>query len=99
MKTNQCALVLQHLAERGSITPLEAMQDYGIMRLAARIADLRKLGYRISSEAETANNRFGEAVRYARYTLTEGAKNSDILYCSSVQRQGQPCNDIRADKA
>lgn len=71
MKNNQCQMILAHLMERGSITPLEAMQDYGIMRLAARISDLRKLGYRISSEAETANNRFGEAVRYARYSMAE----------------------------
>lgn len=70
-KDNQCAQVLDYLTEHGSITPREAIQEYGIMRLAARISDLRKLGYRITSEAEIANNRYGKPVRYARYSMAE----------------------------
>ena len=42
-------LVLRHLRERGSITPLEAYAEYGIMRLGARIWELRQRGYRIES--------------------------------------------------
>ena len=44
---SQCNRVLQHLQAYGSITPLEAMQEYGIMRLGARIYDLKKMGYSI----------------------------------------------------
>ena len=36
----QCEKVLEYMKEFGSITPIEAMQDIGCMRLAARIADL-----------------------------------------------------------
>ena len=46
---SQCNRVLQHLQAYGSITPLEAMQEYGIMRLGARIYDLKKKGIRIGS--------------------------------------------------
>lgn len=35
----QTEMILGHLKEHGSITPLEAIRDYGIMRLGARIWD------------------------------------------------------------
>lgn len=43
----QCEKVLEYMKEFGSITPIEAMQDIGCMRLAARIADLVDQGYAI----------------------------------------------------
>ena len=57
---SQCELVLDHLKNHGSISHKEAEELYGIARLAARIADLRKLGVRISSHTETGKNRRGE---------------------------------------
>jgi hypothetical protein len=42
--------VLHHLEKRGSLTPLQAMDCYGIMRLAARIGELRRDGHDIASE-------------------------------------------------
>ena len=41
--------VLKHLETGRSLSPLIALERYGIMRLAARIFDLRQLGYRIES--------------------------------------------------
>lgn len=67
---SQCNRVLQHLQAYGSITPLEAMQEYGIMRLGARIYDLKKMGYSINSSRETGENRYGESISYARYSLS-----------------------------
>lgn len=65
----QTEMILGHLKEHGSITPLEAIRDYGIMRLGARIWDLRDKGYEIETQTETKKNRFGENVSYARYIL------------------------------
>ena len=45
--------IIRHLTDYGSITSKEAMIEYGIMRLASRINDLRKLGYPIVGETET----------------------------------------------
>ena len=67
---SQCNRVLQHLQAYGSITPLEAMQEYGIMRLGARIYDLKKMGYSIDRIIETGKNRYGESISYARYSLS-----------------------------
>lgn len=68
----QTEKILRHLEEHGSITPLEAMKEYGIMRLASRICDIKKAGVAIIKETETSKNRYGEPVRYARYRLREG---------------------------
>ena len=62
--------VLRHLKEKGGITPLDA-NGYGIMRLASRISDLRRMGYHIKSEMVQGVNRDGEKTRYAMYFLWE----------------------------
>ena len=46
----QTEKVIAHLETRGSLNPLQAMDYYGIMRLAARIGELRRDGQRIASE-------------------------------------------------
>lgn len=61
--------ILRHFKDYGSITSLEAMKEYGIMRLASRISDLRKLGYEITVTTEKSKNRYGEPTSYARYSL------------------------------
>ena len=70
---NQIDKVLRHLEEKGSITAAEAMQEYGIYRLASRIADLKAAGVAIESEMIKGKNRDGEPIRYARYMLKKEA--------------------------
>ena len=53
----------------GPITPAEAYEKLGVMRLSARIYDLRNQGYPISMELKTAKNRFGAVVTFAEYRL------------------------------
>lgn len=62
-------LILRHLEDYGSITPWEAMMEYGIMRLGARVYDLRRAGWPITTTLEYRINRYGTAVRYARYSM------------------------------
>lgn len=64
-------LILEHLIKYGSITPIEAMAEYGCMRLGARIWDLRDDGIEIETEMVKGKNRFGKAIRYAKYSLKE----------------------------
>lgn len=61
--------ILRHLNDYGSITSLEAMQEYGIMRLASRISDLKQAGYKFKVEMERGVNRYGEKTKYARYSF------------------------------
>lgn len=72
---NQYQRIIRHLEAFGSITSLEAMQEYGIMRLASRVSALKKSGLPVRSELVRGENRFGEPTCYARYSLEkkEGA--------------------------
>ena len=64
--------ILRHLRDYGSISSMEAVQEYGIMRLASRISDLKKAGIPIRREMVAGNNRYGEATSYARYSMDQG---------------------------
>ncbi len=87
--------VLRHLQDYGSITPVEAMAEYGIMRLGARIWDLKRQGHVIFTERETGVNRYGEKTAYARYSLrrsrsepaSAGARRQDAGETRACQRQ------------
>lgn len=71
----QNEMIINHLREHGSITQLEALKEYGCMRLASRISDLRKTGIKIIRLTETSRNRYGQKIRYARYKM-EGNENA-----------------------
>jgi hypothetical protein len=68
-KLNQCEKILQYMNEYGAITPIDALREFGCMRLASRISDLRKAGFVIHKEMASAKNRNGETVRFALYKL------------------------------
>lgn len=68
-KPTQNQRILDYIAEFGSITQLEALRDLGVMRLASRISDLRRLGYPIISTNEPVKNRFNETCHIKRYSL------------------------------
>lgn len=55
----------------GPLTPLEAQRELGIMRLAARIDELRRQPYccEIRAELVMVPNRDGKLVRVAEYRL------------------------------
>ena len=67
----QCETILRHMEDCGSITSLEAMQEYGIMRLVSRITDLKKAGIPIKREMVSKKNRYGDTVTFARYSIAE----------------------------
>ena len=71
-RLTQCDRILRHMRERGSITHLEAVGEYGIQRLASRINDLKRRGYRITSETVRGKNKYGEPIHYSVYRLKEG---------------------------
>lgn len=64
----QTRRVFDYIRSHGSITPKEAEERLGCMRLAARIAEIKREGYPIRTEIVTAKSRYGESIHYARYT-------------------------------
>lgn len=74
-KPTQNERILAYIDRFGGITQLEALRDLGVMRLASRISDLRRLGYPIKSTVIPVKNRFEEKCYIKYYTLeSEGAK-------------------------
>ena len=65
--------ILNFMREHKTITPKQAMQELGCMRLGARIWDLKHAGNLILTEREQAENRYGEMTTYARYRLVKEA--------------------------
>lgn len=66
---SQSERILKYMEDFGSITQIEALNDLGVMRLASRISDLKKLGYPIISEVEAVKNRYGEKCYIKRYSM------------------------------
>ena len=64
--------ILKHLEEHGSITPIQALNKYGCMRLGARVYDLKAMGHDIRCTIEQHTNSKGQHKRYARYWMMEG---------------------------
>ena len=60
----QCTRILRYLKRGNSITPVSALSRFRCMRLAARIADLRDAGHRITSRIMQRNGK-----RFAAYSL------------------------------
>ena len=79
MKTTQCERILRHLNDFGRITSREAILEYGIYRLASRISDLKKQGYKFEVNFESRKNRYGEPTSYAVYRLTATPDNGGLV--------------------
>lgn len=75
MGNTQTNIVLFHLVRYGSITSMEAFENYGITRLSAAVFTLRKRGYDIDTTIQHATNRYGKKVSYAKYILQGGSSN------------------------
>lgn len=69
MSMSQTLGILDHLQRGHSLTPLEAVDLFGCMRLAARVRDLRRAGYPVESEMVKDS---GSGKHYARYRLRRG---------------------------
>ena len=68
-KPTQNERIIDYINEFGSITQIQALTDLGVMRLASRISDLKRLGYPVESEMIKVKNRYGEECKVKKYTL------------------------------
>ncbi len=62
--------ILAHLKEGLPITAHRALYGYSCARLAARIHDLKQLGYQIEKRMVVVPTRDGRAARVAEYRLS-----------------------------
>lgn len=71
----QYDLIIRYLKNTNSITPMDAFHHLGITKLATRISEMRKMGYKFSDEWVEGVNSFGVEVRYKRYHLIAEKQN------------------------
>lgn len=64
----QAEMILAYMKGHGGITARQALNEFGCMRLASRIHDLRSAGHRIETEFVKVKGRHGYSV-VARYKL------------------------------
>ena len=69
-RISQNRRILDYINRNGSITPREALDHIGCMRLTARIAELEGAGHRFAHEWVTEYRDDG-MVRYMRYGRLE----------------------------
>lgn len=74
----QCERVIAYIEEFGSITTKEAFDMIGVARLASRIFDLEQMGYAFDRKAEVLPNRYGDKVRFVRYSLRKDDGKEDL---------------------
>lgn len=65
----QNKLLKDYLRSGKSITSLEAIKLWGILRLSARVHNLRSSGLNVKSKFITVKNRFNKDVTVKRYFL------------------------------
>lgn len=61
--------IILHLYSGGELTSLDAWKEYGISRLAARISELRNLGFPIKGKKVESENKFGEPTHFMAYYM------------------------------
>ena len=65
----QNEIILESLKSGDGLTALDAQSRFGIMRLAARINDLKHDGHKIISRRVDVRNRHGDPVKVAKYWM------------------------------
>jgi hypothetical protein len=63
--------VLDAMRGHGSISPWYAINHLGNTRLAATIFTLKKEGYNIQTEIVSGTNKFGDKIKYAKYSIID----------------------------
>lgn len=62
--------VWRHLRLIGPLTQMQALRRYGVMRLGARVHNLRSMGAHIETETIAVKCSGGRVAHVARYRLT-----------------------------
>lgn len=71
-RPTQTERVLDYMRKYGSITTLDAVLDLGVLRLASRINEIKRIGIPIKKDWTRVKNRFGEDCKVLRYSIDQG---------------------------
>ena len=77
----QLDALLNHFIMRGGLTSFEAFERFGCTRLAARVLELSRKGYRFRRDPVKVVTRYGARVTVTKYTLLD--RRDHILRAST----------------
>lgn len=70
-KATQTQEILDYMKAGNHIDPLKALNFFGCFRLAARIADIRRMGYEVNSKLVLIVHPNGATKKYKEYWINE----------------------------
>lgn len=76
-RPTQVQRIKKYIEDFGSITTLEAFTELGIVRLGARISEMRKDGLNITDKQECVKNRYEEKCYIKRYFIEKTLDKHD----------------------
>lgn len=65
--------ILIDLMKQGWVSPAMALAGAGCMRLAARVHDIKQMGYKVISRIVKRKNRWNRTITYKEYRIKEEA--------------------------
>lgn len=68
---NQRDRILQHLRAGNALNRLDSWRLLGVIETPARISELRQQGHDIRTRMVSVENRFGETVKVAEWTMAK----------------------------
>ena len=71
MAKTQLDALLNHFINNGGLTSFEAYERFGCTRLAARVLELSRKGYRFRKDPVSVTTRYGAKVTVTRYILLD----------------------------
>lgn len=74
-RQTQCQEILAAMERGREITQLDALRDFGVMRLASRISDLRSQGHPIAKRMKRVTARNGRVCSVAAYRIERDAQD------------------------
>lgn len=82
-KPTQRELITDYINRFGSISPMEAIADLGITKLATRVSEMKKDGIEFKIVLEKGKNRYGKPTFYARYYWKEKEDGRKTNVCEN----------------
>ena len=71
MAKTQLDALLRYFIQHGGLTTFEAFESFGCTRLAARVLELSRKGFRFRKEPVSVTTRYGAKVTVTRYILLD----------------------------
>ena len=70
----QVERIIDYIKRYGSITPLDALKEFGCMRLASRMCDIKAMGYGVVREFEHSKKPKRRACNICEIQIRGGRK-------------------------